>query len=279
MGDYRLVRVGVSPDFLRLLQGKEVVEGKVGKACEKSDVRVENGTVLHRIGLWKRRSRRLEKEAERRKHARLMEEASVREEFLQDIVTDIDRSSFFCKEKIPFLEGWQFRGYLEEEWVQHMMKYIGLPHLVFLGRVPFLYRLLLPYMKRSKTVRWILPKHQYGEAEQDLVEDICEQYGLLVEVQLLESEKDYCRLRLTGKQPVVIVDFSEEDRITAADLPAGSIWLDMGASETKEARMEERQQKILYFSLKKEWKQPEKALFYLDTTHKNGYNTKVNWTH
>ncbi len=259
MGDYRLVQVGVSSDFMRILQGTEL------PACE-------NGRKTGRV-VWKKSRRVHEKEAERLRRKHLAEETVLRQSFLREIVTDIDRSSFYCEETMPFLRGWQFQGYTEEEWVQHMMRYISLHHFTFLGRVHFMPRLLLPYVKRMKSMRWILPMRLYGEAEREIVEDICEEYGLLVEVQLLECEEDYRRLRLTGLQPQMIVDFSGAEKISAADLPEGSIWLDMEACEAKRTRIEERDQKILYFSLKKEWKQPQKALFYLDTAHKNGYNT------
>jgi len=73
--------------------------------------------------------------------------------------------------------------------------------------------------------------------------------------------------------PSLVLDFSEADRIATADVPRGSIWLDMAASEEKRRRIEDRNTGIRYFSLKKEWKQPQKALNHLDTTSKNGYNT------
>lgn len=277
MGDYRLLRVGVSRDFLRILQEKEPTvctpECDVYETHPARNGKTEESKKSRRIGKRVLHGRRQAKEAEHRRQLQLAEENNLRSRFWQELLVNPDRTGFCCEEQLPFLEGAEFNGYLEEEWVQHMMKYTSLHHFLFLGRVNFMSRLLLPYVKKMKSMRWILPERQYGPAEQALVEDICDRYGLLVEVQLLKQEAEYRSLRLTGNRPLMIVDFSAEEKITASDLPAGSIWLDMGASETKRQRIEERERKIHYFSLKKEWKQPQKALFHLDTAHKNGYNT------
>jgi D-alanine-D-alanine ligase len=47
------------------------------------------------------------------------------------------------------------------------------------------------------------------------------------------------------------------------------------ASEEKERRVASGCPQIRYFSMKKEWKDPRKALEYLDTISKNGYNNSV----
>jgi len=220
MGDYRLVRFGISPEFLRILQ-------------EKKD-----GRFLRRI-----------------------------------LSGDLDRSSFVCQEPIPFLEGWSFTGYLQEEWLAHMMGYACPPHFIILGRVNCLPWLLAPYLKKLKSLRWILPERQYGEGEQDYADEICRQYGLAVETQLLEEAADYRRLRLGSFLPVTVLDFSGEEKMSCAGLAAGSRWLDMESSEMKRERLQRQSAKVAYFSLKKEWKEPQKALYQLDTIPKNGYNT------
>lgn len=220
MGDYRLVRFGISPDFLQILQ-------------EKKDGR-----------------------------------------FLRKILSgDSDRSCFVCQESIPFLEGWSFNGYLQEEWLAHMMGYASPPHFIVLGRVNCLPWLLEPFLKKLKSLRWILPERQFGEGEQDYVDEVCRQYGLAVETQLLDSALDYKRLRLASVFPVTVLDFSGEDKLSCTDLAEGSRWLDMESSETKRERLQRQRAKVAYFSLKKEWKQPQKALYQLDTIPKNGYNT------
>ncbi len=220
MGDYKLVRFGISPDFLRILQGKK------------------DGSFLRRI-----------------------------------LSGDSDRSCFVCQEPIPFLEGWSFTGYLQEEWLAHMMGYACPPHFIVLGRVNCLPWLLDPFLKRLKSLRWILPERQYGEEELKYVEEICREYGLAVELQLLDSAADYRRLRMQSFFSVTVLDFSGEEKLSCTDLAEGSRWLDMESSETKRERLQRQRAKVAYFSLKKEWKEPQKALYQLDTIHKNGYNT------
>ena len=194
--------------------------------------------------------------------------------FLRRILSgDSDRSSFVCQEPIPFLEGWSFTGYLQEEWLAHMMGYACPPHFIILGRVNCLPWLLAPYSKKLKSLRWILPERQYSEGEQDYVDEICRQYGLAVETQLLEEAADYRRLRLGSFFPVTVLDFSGEEKMSCAGLAAGSRWLDMESSEMKRERLQRQSAKVVYFSLKKEWKGPQKALYQLDTIPKNGYNT------
>ena len=220
MGDYQLVRLGISPELLRILQ-------------EKKD-----GSFLRRV-----------------------------------LSGDLDRSFFVCQEPIPFLEGWQFNGYLQEEWLAHMMGYAIPPHFIVLGRVNCLPWLLEPFLKKLKSLRWILPERQFGEDAQDYVDEICRQYGLAVELQLLDTEEDYKRLQLRSVFPVTVLDFCSQEKMFWADLAEGSRWLDMESSEAKRERLERQRAKAVYFSLKKEWKEPQKALYQLDTIPKNGYNT------
>ena len=220
MGDYRLVRFGISPELLRILQ-------------EKKD-----GRFLRRI-----------------------------------LSGDSDRCCFVCEVPIPFLEGWQFDGYLQEEWLAHMMGYAKPPHFLVLGRVNCLPWLLEPFLRKLKSLRWILPARQFGQGEQTFVDEICRQYGLAVDVRLLDSAVDYKQLRTESVFPVTVLDFSGEEKMSCADLAAGSSWLDMESMETKRERLERQSAKTAYFSLKKEWKEPQKALFQLDTIPKNRYNT------
>ena len=268
MGDYRLVRVGVSRELLRILQEKENIEGVSGN---KEPERQGMGRLCPPWKRWEKK-RRLRR-AELLRQQRLLEEAKIRQEFVQELLEDRDHSYFATEEPVPFLEGWSFRGYLEEEWVLHMMKYASFNHFIILGEAECIPTLVLRYVRGMKSLRWFLTKRQFREAESLLVEDIYEEYGLAVEVRLLEEERDLRKLCLVCKLPTVVIDFCEEERVSAADVAEGSIWLDMTSSETKRHRLEERNTKIAYFSLKKEWKQPQKALNYLDTISKNGYNT------
>lgn len=276
MGDYWLVSVGVSRELWRILQERDAEE-VCPKSSETEGVGADGkkgGKHKKLIPPWarlgqKRQARLLEQLRQQRK----LEEAQIRQQFVQKLLEDRDHSYFVTEEPVSFLEGWSFREYLEETWVLHMMKYAALNHFVILGKADCIPGLLLRYVRSMKSLRWYLAERQFQEAESDLVEDIYEEYGLAVEVHLLEEEKDFRKLRLTCRLPAVVIDFCEEERISVVDVAKGSIWLDMGACETKRHRLEDRNTQIAYFSLKKEWKQPQKALNYLDTISKNGYNT------
>lgn len=254
MGFYHLVKIGVPSKLWQILseQSKEKVQSSMGEQRELF------------------RSRRYDNRRHRKQTA---VRERCRQKFLQELLVDREHSYFVTDEPIPILEGWSFRGYWEEQWVMHLMEYAVLNHFVLLGTTECIPVALLRYVRKMKTLRWILLRRQYRETEQELAEIICEEYGLAVDVRLLEEEKEYRRMAFVCPFPVVVVDFSEEPRIPVADVARNSIWLDMSALEEKRRRIEERNTGIAYFSLKKEWKQPEKALYQLDTISKNGYNT------
>lgn len=281
MGDYRLVRLGISPELLRILQERDkngVQGGKHGPGrtlLEKPARQNENRDVKH--GFWRMCLREGKKGNKQSENSVIVIERKrleqLRADFMQEMCKNLSRKRFVCEVSLPFLESWRFGDYLEEEWLLHMMRYAALPHFVILGRVHCMPRILLHSVNKMKSLRWILPGYLYGQKEQELVEDLCEQYGLVVDVQLLQTEVDYSRLEFRSRFPVNVLDLSEADNVSATGVPAGSIWLDMGACEIKKCRLEEHYRDIMYFSLKKEWNQPEKALFCLDTIGKNGYNT------
>ena len=99
-------------------------------------------------------------------------------------------------------------------------------------------------------------------------------YGLIPEIRLLAENADYGRVRLQGTKPCVVLDFCDNEKVYGGGLAAGSIWLDFPASEDKEHRPGTMSADPLFFR-EKEWKDPRKALEYLDTISKNGYNNSV----
>lgn len=245
MGHYLLVRVGLSSDFLQELQ--EELPQKQQKTG------------------WRQRRRQ-------QKNQELC--VRKRRDFLEATGTDPYHSSFVCQEPIPFLEGWRFDGFLEAEWTLHLMGYAAsLSHFVILGKANCLPEVLDAYARRMKSLVWILLARQYGPGEEELVEELYEQYGLAVSVRLLEAEAAYRRLPMDCRFPVAVLDFSAQDRVSGGDIPKGSLWLDMGASEGKRVCLERRGTQLEYVSLKKEWEQPQKALIKLDTGRKSSYNT------
>ena len=205
--------------------------------------------------------------------------------------------SFVCQEPMPYFAERYFNDYFAADWVRHMLRYgryvedmthtrgrtydsrikeevsQPLAHFMILGQTACLPEILYEHVRGIKSLKWILPRRQFLEGQQELVEVLSEEYGLAAEVRLLFEEEGYRQVHPVCRVPSLVLDFSEEDRIPTADVARGSIWLDMASSEEKRRRIEDRDTGIHYFSLKKEWKQPQKALNYLDTISKNGYNT------
>lgn len=122
---------------------------------------------------------------------------------------------------------------------------------------------------------WYLTDREYREEEDELTWELEDEYGLIPEIRLLPEAADYDRVRLEATAPCLVLDFSDSDKVYGGGLAAGSVWLDFPASEEKERRVTSGCPQIRYFSMKKEWKDPRKALEYLDTISKNGYNNSV----
>ncbi|MBQ2803808.1 MAG: hypothetical protein IJF07_07915 [Lachnospiraceae bacterium] len=280
MGDYRLIQIGMCEHFLRVCQGKGLntsnsAEMEFADSRLTSKEQTKKGqtgkkitimSLIEKVSWVTAAKKRYEMECAKREEA-------MRWKFFREIIEDRDHSFIVCQDEIPFLTGLNFREYLEEDWIMHMMGYARLPHYLILGKVYGLYTIIRHYAREMKSLKWILLRRQFKEEDREFVEYIYEEYGLTMDVRLIEEEADYKRGGLLSAIPVVVVDFCEEERIPVGAVPRGSIWIDMISSEEKYRRLEERDTGIYYFSLKKEWKQPQKALNILDTTGKNGYNT------
>lgn len=250
--DYHLLKVGMSEHLLQICQDNCVMES--GRRT------FETG------GFFARRRRRKQ----------LQQESILFTAFLQEITAGQENYSFVCEEVIPYFSGLCFNEYFEEKWVRHMLLYGGyipLPHFVILGQTYCVSEMISDLVHGMKSLKWILPERQFRAEQQELVDILYEEYGLAVEVRLFSEEESYKQVHPVCRVPSVILDFSEADRIPTVDVARGSIWLDMASSEEKRRRIEDRDTGISYFSLKKEWKQPQKALNHLDTIGKNGYNT------
>lgn len=115
--------------------------------------------------------------------------------------------------------------------------------------------MLLPLAQQLKTLTWIVPEEAYETAERELVEELELEYGLLVNLTLLKEEA-YRRCLLHSAQPVVIWDFSMEEKPWVTDLPECSSWYDFTGNGRKQSHIQRRNSKIHYFSLKKQWGEP-----------------------
>ena len=208
-------------------------------------------------------------------------ELKLREQ-LQELTEDPDHTYVVCREPLSFYYGREFREYLQQEWIEHLLRYgenrnggLLWPNLILLGRNPYLPYVVLRYAPGLRSVKWYLTDREYREDEDWLMEELEEEYGLIPGIRLLSEAADYGRVRLRGTEPCVVLDFCDSGKVCGGGLAAGSIWLDFPAVEEKEHRVTSQCPQIRYFSMKKEWKDPQKALEYLDTISKNGYNNSV----
>ena len=208
-------------------------------------------------------------------------ELKLREQ-LQELTEDPDHTYVVCREPLSFYFGREFRDYLQQEWIEHLLRYgerpggyPAWPDLVLLGRNPYLPYVVLRYAARLQSMKWYLTEREYREEEEWLTGELEDEYGLIPEIRLLAETADYGRVRLQGTKPCVVLDFCDNEKVYGGGLAAGSIWLDFPASEDEEHRALVQCPQIRYFSMKKEWKDPRKAREYLDTISKNGYNNSV----
>ena len=222
-----------------------------------------------------------ERQAEQSLTELKLTELKLREQ-LQELTEDPDHTYVVCREPLSFYYGREFREYLQQEWIEHLLRYgegrdgcLLWPDLILFGRSPYLHYVLLRYAPRLRSVKWYLTDREYREDEDWLAEELEEEYGLIPEIRLLSEAADYGKVRPQGAEPCVVLDFCDSEKVYGGGLAAGSIWLDFPALTAKEHRVETQCPQIRYFSLKKEWNNPRKALEYLDTISKNGYNNSV----
>lgn len=252
--DYQLVRVGLSERDTALLEGKKEYDNP-GKS--KGIYRFPP------LFQWKKRRKAKREEQEREK---LLEEILV-------LWGEPCGSYCVCESPITYFKRWEFTDYLEEKWVEHLMSYAVLPHFLILGSAPCLGNILLRHAVKMKSLRFILRERDYTEELQGVVEVLYEEYGLAASIQFVQEDEDYRKLTQLSPIPCSVLDFTGQEKTASWAAADGSIWLDLCSLPEKERRMERRNGGIQYFSLKKEWKQPQKALRYLDTVDKNRYNT------
>lgn len=139
-------------------------------------------------------------------------------------------------------------------------------HYLILGYDSMLLSVLWQQAKKIKSLRLLLkqmPEELQEELEEGL-EELNEEFGLIASVQFQPKISN-----VQSIFPVLIIDFTGEEKLFVSEVAQGSIWLDMDSLEEKRRRIEGRNTGILYFSMKKHWKR-------IDTLFKNRYNTKVN---
>ena len=132
-------------------------------------------------------------------------ELKLREQ-LQELTEDPDHTYVVCREPLSFYYGREFREYLQQEWIEHLLRYgegrdgcLLWPDLVLFGRSPYLPYVLLRYAPRLRSVKWYLTDREYREDEDWLAEELEEEYGLIPEIRLLSEAADYGKVRPQGQ--------------------------------------------------------------------------------
>ena len=152
----------------------------------------------------------------------------------------------------------EFNAYLQPRWVEPLLENAMLHHFVVLGYAECTPAVILHCARRMKSLRWILQEQDCTEELQDFIDDFYEDYGLAATLQPLEGGRAFVRLLLVSKDPVCVLDFTGEARISPGGIAKGSIWIDFQSVEEKARRVLERQEGISYFSLKEIWKRAGK---------------------
>ncbi len=152
----------------------------------------------------------------------------------------------------------EFHDYTNQFWVEQLFRRATLPHFIILGTAEGIFPIIEAYAARMKSLRWILTEAEYDQDLADFVEDFYTEYGLAIELELLEDVAALKRLRLFCKEAVNMVDFTGEAYMAAQAVPEGSIWLDMFSVEEKKRRILARDKKVAYISMKELWKIAQK---------------------
>lgn len=156
----------------------------------------------------------------------------------------------------------EFHGYAQRFWVEQMLSRVERlempPHFIVLGTAPGLPEVMETHARRMKSLRWILPEADWNEDINIFVEDFYTEYGLAIELQLVEDMAALKRLRIFCRERVSILDFAGTAYMAVSAVPDGSVWLDMLSVEEKRRRILAKGKKIKYFSMKEIWKSAQK---------------------
>lgn len=144
-----------------------------------------------------------------------------------------------------------FDGYMEEKWVLRLLGKVPPGPFLFLGRPAdcgMLFRqIVMQIHGRMKSMLWIYEGSGLTASEEAFISLCEEEYGLVPQCRPGEGSRISCR------EPVTILDFTEDERIPYLEVPQGSIWLDFAAVPGKARKLFLRKQKINYISQQLEW--------------------------
>ena len=150
-------------------------------------------------------------------------ELKLREQ-LQELTEDPDHTYVVCREPLSFYFGREFRDYLQQEWIEHLLRYgerpggyPAWPDLVLLGRNPYLPYVVLRYAARLQSMKWYLTEREYREEEEWLTGELEDEYGLIPEIRLLGKMRTTDEYGCRGRNPAWYWIFATMKRSTAAD--------------------------------------------------------------
>lgn len=276
--DYCLLRAGIDRTLFHAIQRDW------GQKTTATTRDMESGNELF---FWRRiRTARLARQqervqAEQRRHTKELVEGIC--SFLRPFMEQPERCRCVYEGTVGALQHnplWQqcwgiaeFQEGLEDKWVRHQLAKVDAAWLVVMGFHTCLPQWLCQYARNLKGLTLIVEQRLYTQETEDFLEDFYEEYGIAPGVTIVSEASDYHKVRFFNGERVDILDFTKEERVSYPEVGEGSRWFDMSCMEEKERRMEARKGRAIYFSMKKEWKQPQKAPYQLDTICKNGYNT------
>jgi len=173
--------------------------------------------------------------------------------YASNLRTKINTPCWWKYWKIP-----EFENYNQPLWAEKILSHGTCYGFLILGQSDCIPDMLLASAGSMRSAKWYLLQKDYTEETEAFIENFYEDYGLAIELHLLENQADWGRQRFECREPIKVLDFSGTEKVSVYGVPEGSVWLDMNAMDAKSRRMEVRNQGIDYFSLKKLWGQLQK---------------------
>ncbi|MDR0963661.1 MAG: hypothetical protein LBM60_03495 [Clostridium sp.] len=148
-----------------------------------------------------------------------------------------------------------FYGYREPQYADLLLRETHCAHYLVLGYDPDLFTLLQPYLRRMKSLRFVLD--YYPNDLDDQIDTLYEEFGLTASARVLPASDDdhpYRSERIDCPLPSIVLDYSNETIFRGLSIAEGSVWIDMDAMDDKCRRMNEYHDNLTYLSLKKLWR-------------------------
>ena len=167
-----------------------------------------------------------------------------------------------------------YDAFYEKENVEYMLAKIPTDHFPkevwILGYGPDIKEVIFGLSSRIRTLTfWV---EFVTRSLEKLTQELEEELGLVSQIKLIPPG-GMKKERFSCNQPILVLDYSGRENISAIGLCKGSVWLDMDSVESKRHGIEDRGIGMQYISMIKIWK--EEMLQTLDTISNIEYNTGV----